>query len=506
MSIVLLLAVTLFLLACSSTEQAALEEPEAAPPAPAAPVPYFGQTSLEERIASHQVVVRGTLDRTTSEVVAATGSWRGQYAIAIKFHLSVSEYLRGSGADNVIAVWGSSAPYDTEQEAEVARPGLVDARPTMWDDLEAVFFLHDDTYAMFSALEAPDAYFIGYGDSFDHDDGFSLNSDSNRTWLPAVPDGGSSGSSRSSGASQSSDGDQQFMLGSPTQSPPSTEGAGGLTEVVGPTLTLQRIRDLVRTIDAEIAEGDGTDEYAYCVETKYSLLREDAYLQSDETREPLYSPRLQPTSNRTPTYLQSGSFGPPTKKTLFTIDGDDADMFTVTELPVRAVYNNVSVFNIETKAKRPLRAGTYNFHSRYTHYSALPCAEHPLLSYEVEHTVESDNVYEAYFDPAEWSDVRGAKVVGHDGDKGSLAPKTFTYGNNRRATLHSIRWQDGFMHVHIEPYAPFRNRTIGIVKENSGRKQWTISGGSVIPNENTLTYRVVNQPFEAGEKLLLFYR
>ena len=241
MRIALLAVAVGFLLACSSTEPTvptngqeatSITEPQSAapemltmtkdgdktettavapqqtapPPVSAPPIPYFGQASLEERIASHQIVVKGTLDNTTSEVVAASGKWQGQYAIAIKFHLTVSEYLKGSGADNVVAVWGSSSPYSTEQEAEAARPIIVSGRPTTWDDQEAVFFLHDDTFDLFSALEAPNVFFIGYGRSFAHDDGFSLNSKRNRVWLPAVPDDAATGAS---------DDGQEFMLGAP---------------------------------------------------------------------------------------------------------------------------------------------------------------------------------------------------------------------------------------------------------------------------------------------------
>ena len=64
----LVLAVS-FLLAC--TESNRLGEVQEA----GADLPYFGPSSLEERIIAHQIVAKDRLTKTTSELVAATGAW-----------------------------------------------------------------------------------------------------------------------------------------------------------------------------------------------------------------------------------------------------------------------------------------------------------------------------------------------------------------------------------------------------------------------------------------------
>ena len=540
MRLALLMVTVGILLACSSTEQAAttietettsMTEPQSVAPemlamtedgdnaettsaprqtAPplvaAAPVPYFGQTSLEERIASHQIVVKGTLDNTTSEVVAAAGKWQGQYAIAIKFHLTVSEYLKGSGADNVVAVWGSSSPYPTEQEAEAARPTIVSGRPTTWDDQEAVFFLHDETFGLFSALEADNVFFIGYGRDFDHDDGFSLNSRFNRVWLPAVPD------SEGSGASGASGGDQEFMLGTPIPPPP--EGAGGLTEVVGPTVTLQRIKDLVTIINAEVAAGDGSHEYEYCVVAKYQFIREEAYSQLHGVG-PLYAPNpLEARSGRaasTPIFSAVGSFNPPSRKTKFTIDGDDANMFTIKEAAPRKVIDGLSVFDFEIRANRPIPRGTYNFHAHYTHYSVLPCAEHPQLSYEVEYTAENNNaIHEAYFDP-----VTVGSAVAADSSNGVLKPTTFTDTNGASATVQRIEWeapstgsgQVGTVKVTVSPPTGFAGQTVDFIELDAAVSlSLKVADATVDAAKNTLSWSVTPQPWHDGDKLMVRIR
>ena len=73
--------------------------------------------------------------------------WSGRYYIALKFHLTVSEYLNGSGANSITALtspghlrrsWEVSRPLT---DAEAAIPRVTEARDTTWDDREAVFFL-----------------------------------------------------------------------------------------------------------------------------------------------------------------------------------------------------------------------------------------------------------------------------------------------------------------------------------------------------------------------------
>ena len=86
-------------------------------------ISYDGPTSLEERIFASPVIARVRLDSTTSTVEAGT-TYRGlKYLATLEFSFSVQEYLKGSGADGIVAVW--DAPFcDTRQEAEAALPAI----------------------------------------------------------------------------------------------------------------------------------------------------------------------------------------------------------------------------------------------------------------------------------------------------------------------------------------------------------------------------------------------
>ena len=101
---------------------------------------YLGEDSIEERIVNADIIVKARLDRITTEIVTSTTEgWSGEYYVALKFHLTVSQYLNGTGANEITALWVYLAPFDTRQEAEDAEPGVVASRDTTWDALEAMF-------------------------------------------------------------------------------------------------------------------------------------------------------------------------------------------------------------------------------------------------------------------------------------------------------------------------------------------------------------------------------
>ena len=502
-AVVLVLAVG-FLLACATEA----DDGEDSSGPLGAPIPYFGPSSLEERIASHSVVVRGNLDRTTSEVIAASGEWEGQYAVVIKFHLTVSEYLRGSGASNVIAVWGSSYPHATEAEAEATRPKLVEARPTAWDDQEAVFFLHDETYDLFSALETPGVYFLGYGDDFDHDDGFSINSRFDRTWLPAADGGG--GVSGASG-----DDNRRFRLGPPPFPAPSSGGGGvtGASEVEDPTVTIARLKELIALIEADIAKGDGSAEYEFCVETKYQQLSVDAYLKLAANRDPLHdlgNALTQTSGNATGTviFLQQGYLytGPPERKSKLTLDGPDAELFTISETTPQIITTGpprVDGFEYQVRATRPLPAGTYNFHSHYSPHLAIECTEHPLLSYEVEATFSNDKaVHEAFFDP-----VSVGSTVVADSTNGLLKPATFIDGNVGAATIQRIEWQSGMVEIDATPNDALTGHILDFIElDGTVSLSLDVADATVDAANDRLSWSVSEQPWQDGDKLMVRIR
>ena len=265
----------------------------------------------------------------------------------------------------------------------------------------------------------------------------------------------------------------------------------------------------MKIINAEVAAGDGSDEYEYCVVAKYQFIREEAYSQLHGDG-PLYAPVArtwesgQPAS--TPIFVALGSFNPPTRKTLFTIDGDDADMFAITEAEPYRVVDGLSVFNFEVRADRPIPKGTYNFQVHYTHYSALPCTEHPLLSYEVEYVAQNDNaVHEAYFDPVEYTE-HGNVTIGASETEGSIDPRRFTYGDGQTAEIKGVRWLVGKVYLEVSPIEAVRGLRVGFVRAD-GSVHKLPNNPNTLVNQDILSFPAPTQPYAAGDKIILgFYK
>ena len=172
--------------------------PEVAPSlAPATPpgmaaslsVSYDGHTSLEERILKSPVIARVRLDSATSTVESGT-TYRGmKYSVLLEFSFSVLEYLKGSGANDIVAVWAAEPFFDTRQEAEAALPAIAAARDTRWDNHEAIVFLQNSEASLASTQQA-DRYYLAWGGSWNNygvgDDGYSIASRHDKLWLPAA--------------------------------------------------------------------------------------------------------------------------------------------------------------------------------------------------------------------------------------------------------------------------------------------------------------------------------
>ena len=203
--LILLLAFTL--LACSLTPERdetveetpvthsgelveATQEPSSTgspPTAALAAVPYFGEQSIEERIANADSIVKARLATTTSEIVTTTAEeWSEYYYVGIRLHLTVSEYLKGSGASSITAFTIQGGDYDTQMEAENAAPDIAANRVTTWDDREAIIFLNgDDPYDIFSAsVQGANDYFLTIGDTYH--DWYSLQNVDSKLWLPSA--------------------------------------------------------------------------------------------------------------------------------------------------------------------------------------------------------------------------------------------------------------------------------------------------------------------------------
>ena len=228
--------------------------------------PYFGGTSLKERIAKADVIARVRLQSV------AAGSERVDWKPAtytdsrgvsdpvdtatLEFRFTVLEYLKGSGGTEIVGVV-ASGDYDRES-IDTAADGriLLDWRDPQWDGREAiVFLLTDHPYLL--DMPSPGRYLLGgvYLPDGVHGDGYTIGSPHNKTWLPAATADGATGQSD----------EQRFLLDKPSDGATGQSGA--------PMITLTDLKTAVAGVEREIASGGGTPAYRECIVWKYTLER-----------------------------------------------------------------------------------------------------------------------------------------------------------------------------------------------------------------------------------------
>ena len=472
------------------------------------PGPYDGETSLEERIASYPTVVRATLDRVTSEVVAAGGYGTGSYVIVVKFHLTVLEYLNGTGATSITAVWGSFNLHDTRGSAEAARPSVVAQRDTSFDDRQAVFFLTSDFWELFATLKAENTYYLSDAEDFVNDDFMSLSSRHNRLWLPTAD--GTTGTGDS----------QEFLLALPEPSPPqATPNA--------PTITLGALRAKIASVIAELNGGDGSEAYKECIRRRYKADRQTLHAKS-EGRERSLRAGAGVTTHRVASGGPAGTviydidlLGHYPDEKFFTtwLEGGDAALFAMVDGPTTPKEKNYDgvltagedwiSYTQSLKSLRPLPGGeyTFNIRDRTLRPTLSLCIDASTHEWTVTANAPEGVLHEAFFDP-----VTVGTTVSADDTNGQLEPASFTGANGSSATLETISWEagagdSGTVKIEVTPDYALAGHFLDFIElDGSVSLSLDVADATDDAPNNTLSWSVATQPWEDGDLLMVRIR
>ena len=459
--------------------------------------PYFGPSTIEERMLLADVVARVRLISVDGAVVVEPGdTYRG----ALEFRFRVLEYIKGSGGSEVVAVTIDEYRYDTEAEARAAVPGMVAARNTRWDDAEAIVFLQD-----YYDQDGRTTYLLG-GHTVYGEDAYTVASRHDKNWLPEA-------ATSTSGASRSTDtAEKRFLLDVPSnvgaQGSSSRSVAPPAQTESAPTITLGAFKAKVAALEAEIAAGDGSEAYRTCVFWKYSLQRDLEWNAENG--------RVAPTTTAYDlgSGLPAGSLlyeapvgGIPGRPGTYWLEGGDKDLFTVetTTNPIPdPLDDGMTYTGLRTATARPLPAGDYTFVSEgrwggwicRTDFSEL---ERNLNRHTrtVHVTSPPRPVHEAFFDP-----VAIGAAVGADGANGVLKPAAFTVGG-ASATITSLKWESGTVTMELNPSASLAGHAIDFIALD-GSVALTLSFDDATQGGGgALTWPVASQPWNAGDLLML---
>ena len=457
-------------------------------PTMVAPVGYDGPTSLEERILAAPVIARVRLDSTTSAVESATAfDGSTKYIALLEFSFSVQEYLKGSGVDDIVAVWESRPIYDARQEAEAALPAIAAARDTRWDDREAIVFLKSSQTYLTSTQET-DRYYLTWQHEIDFDDKYSIASRHDKLWLPAAA---------AVGATSQPTGDQQRFL---TDVPPATGTA--------PTITLGEIKTRIATVTAKLDAGDGSEEYTECVRETYYLERKDRHLRE------IYPDRGSTGSNISPPHTHQFNSGlgvgtvvyeipegdPITPSVPFEVwlDGGDASLFSVANLSQ----------DYRVTTTRPLPGMEYDFHFNHRGPYFSRCDGNTTrYEWTVTVTAPDGTLHEAFFDP-----VTDGSAVAADGANGVLKPASFADSNGATSTVQRIAWEpgtgaSGTVKLKLSPHTGIAGHAVDFIAlDGSVSLSLNVADAAVDLASNTLSWPVVSQPWQNGDELMVRIR
>ena len=463
------------------------------PTAALAPIPYFGEQSIEERIANADVVVRARLATTTSEVVTTTTEeWSDYYYVGLKFHLAVSEYLKGRGASSITALTIQGGYYDTRREAEDAKPGIADNRVSTWDDREAIIFINSDhPYDAFrTAVQGANDYFLTIGGLYR--DRYSLQDRHSKLWLPSAE------------TSETGD-DQEFLLAVPE--------SGKDT----PTIAIRELKRRIAAVDAEMNAGDGSEAYRNCVSYKYRVERVEQHAQSEGrklwARAALDTHSLVSGSSAGTVIFESEVLGIyPDTKMLTTLEGRDAYLFETVDGPAAPWdWNRDGVltdgidsirYTQSLRAMRPIPAGEYKFNVKDLEPNLIPCNAFLINEWTVTAVAPDGVLHELFFDP-----VTIASAVAADTANGVLKPASFTDAIGATTTIERIAWEAGTVSIELSPHTGVAGHAVDFIAlDGSVSLSLDVADATVDTANNTQSWPVASQPWRSGDKLMLRIR
>ena len=448
--------------------------------------PYVGDSLIEEKIISYPVIVKATMTSFESDIMLYPDN---TFSPVLQFNLNVSEYLKGTGPSSIVAVWFYGRFFDTSDEANSAKAMIFAERDDQWDDSEAIFFLVDGASAgplplLSTQPQLASQYFLGLGDRYSPDDGYSLHSKANKRWLPAAV-GSATGDS------------QEFLL----DVPPTSK-----------TITLGNLKTRIIEVTAEFNGGDGSQTYRDCVVEKYRYLRNQRNFPEEMGRPYTVwniAPSLVSGQPAGAVLDQREAYGgyPDTKITLM-LEGSASALFDIEDSASTPIDRNKDGVYDAIKYDqmvifvRPIPAGEYRFDLKEPwRYHAI-C--NFIISNEWTVTVTSPEgtLHELFFDP-----VNQSGAVKADASNGVLKPTTFTTSNGASATIHNISYEAGTVKVEVTPDGALTGQVVDFIElDGTVSLSLDVADATVDAGISTLSWSVSSQPWEDGDMLMVRIR
>ena len=326
--------------------------PKAHPP-PTLPRLYDGSASLEERIAAADVIatarlhsVAASVERYESKARSGGTSEEEEFVGTLQFTFNVSRYLKGDGTlpTQLKAVVRSLVFSGTREEAQANADRMLAERDTQWDNREAVIFLIEESDDV-PVTRSDNVFYMSIWDinGGRTGDQYSIASQRNKIWLPE--------------ASQSSDGragphtEKWFLTDVPTGTTAQSGQGRSSTQTSLKTPSVPE-RWLVQEIRQMNAELTAQPEYKYevCVAFGYYWERQEKrYRAQDKVmmQVPVYEKEIVsglPAGTNVGIWQRLFVVNQDWKTKIW-FEGDDADLFDVSETADGTWPDEFSIYN-----------------------------------------------------------------------------------------------------------------------------------------------------------------
>ena len=444
----------------------------------------------------------------------------------VEFRFRVNEYLKGSGPNGIGGLVYRTEHdgwfWDTREQAQAGAANMIAAHDSRWDQREAIVFLWSDDWRVGDLVELGSGqYWFGemtYHDSRGINEAYSVASIHQKAWLPEAPQ-------PAGGAARSVD-EKLFLLDAPA----TTTAAGGAKSrnAATPTISLGALKNKINTLEAE-ANAGGTPEYRECVETSYKA--ENSFRNRVALRGLMPQWRWE---NTIASGLPAGTFvyehsqitgGLPDRVGRAWFEGPDKDLFQWVSVDFKTWPSRPDTmeFTWRVLTARPLPAGAYVAYPNILWYGGVVCNRIPELSrryrvIDLTVTPPARTLHEAFFDPVAIGAAVGADgtnrvlfdpvpigtAVGADGTNGVLKPTDFALSGTT-TTMQSLKWQSGVVTMELNPSVSLAGYAIDFIARD-GSVALTLSFDDATQSGGTLTWSVPNQPWEAGDLLMLRMR
>lgn len=510
--------------------------------------PDPGFVSLDERILRSSVIARATM-RSASAASLEYDTPTVYYPMK-RFTFDVHEYLKGSGGDVIIADvrvdCPCGCPYDSEQEAiDVANNwisheadrwredivirwwegyhsgdqevmdsadwifGVSDLwqeykASRWWENNESIIFLEENElgrsessgqsaatmYKFIPWIEhrnpihnyATASRLYPYSDT----DGFSVLSGRHRVWLPAT----------TSSAGPPWPSESRFMLG---EMPEDLELPAGSSSFVT-EISLSDLKSRIEAVTDLVKQGEDVAKYEECLLKKLQLSRSPwrPYSLTFPIQSGLSANLVIVSSDASGDeygiYFFSGLHN-----NLFEIILEDDD-----NNPRNTYYRTV-------KTLRPLPNGDYllTYHQKSgilrhcVNYPENAYVDKPTANWTIRATAPTGTLHEAFFDP-----VAIGAAVGADSDNGALTPAGFPSASGVDTEIRRVAWESDAVTIEITnpPVSLLANHHIDFIAlDGSIPLRLDFDDAAIVDAEAVRTFRwsVCNQPWDAGDKLML---